>query len=71
VKICGHEEPQILFPRIAFHAGDEPAQYEVAAIKCGSNVEHNFIQCMYNSKEFGLYYPKVHKLRNMSAVEQI
>jgi hypothetical protein len=71
VKILGHEEPQILFPRIVFHAGDDPAQHEVAAIKCGSNVKHNCIQCMYNSKECGPYNPKVDKLRDMSVVEQI
>ena len=59
VKIIGHEEPKILFPRIAFHAGDDPAQHEVAAIKCGSNVKHNCIRCMYNYKECGQYNPEL------------
>jgi len=29
VKILGHEEPQILFPRIVFHAGDLPLNVAV------------------------------------------
>ena len=38
VNILGFEEPLLLFPRIAFHAGDDPAQDEVAGITCGSNI---------------------------------
>ena len=71
VKIIGHEEPKILFPRIAFHAGDDPAQHEVAAIKCGSNVRHNCIRCMYNSKECGQYNPEVDNFRDMTIIQQI
>jgi len=32
-------ELQANYPRIAFHAGDDPAQHEVVGIKCGSNKE--------------------------------
>ena len=71
VKNIGHEEPKILFPRIAFHAGDDPAQHEVAAIKCGSNVRHNCIRCMYNSKECGQYNPEVDNFRDMTIIQQI
>ena len=48
VKILGHKDPKLLFPRIAFHAGDDPAQHEIASIKCGSNVKYCCIHCMYN-----------------------
>jgi hypothetical protein len=71
VKILGHEEPKVLYPRIAFHAGDDPAQHEVASIKCGSNVKHGCIRCMYNSRDGKQYDPKKDKLRDMSMVEQI
>ena len=65
VKILGHEVPKVLNPRIAFHAGDDPAQHEVAAIKCGSNVKHGCIRCMYNSRDGEQYDPKKDKLRDM------
>ena len=71
VKILGYNEPKILYPRIAFHAGDDPAQHEVAGIKCGSNVKHNCIHCLYNSTECGQYNPIVHTLRDLSVVQQI
>ncbi len=71
VKILGHEESKILFPRIVFHAGDHPAQHEVAGIKCGCNVKHNCILCMYQSKECGPYNPEVDNLRDLSVVPQI
>jgi hypothetical protein len=32
VKILGIKEPQAIYPRIAFHAGDDPAQHEVVGI---------------------------------------
>jgi hypothetical protein len=70
VKILGHEEPKLLFPRIAFIIGDDPAQHEVTGIKCGSNVKHGCIQCMYNSRS-GRYDPNRDTLRDMSIVEQI
>ena len=53
IKILGYNEPKILFPRIAFYAGDDPAQHEVAGIKCGSSAKHNCINCLYNSTECG------------------
>ena len=62
---------KVLYPRIAFHAGDDPAQQEVAAIKCGSNVKHGCIRCMYNSRDGKQYDPKKDKLRDMSMVKQI
>ena len=34
VKILGHEEPKLLFPRIVFNAVDDPAQHEISSIKC-------------------------------------
>ena len=51
VKILGHGDPKLQFPRIAFHAGD------IAAIKCGSNVMHNCIRCMYDSRDGKQYNP--------------
>ena len=71
VKILGHEEPKILFPRIAFHIGDDPAQHDVAAIKCSGNVKHGCIRCMYNSREGNEYNRNRDTLRNISVVEQI
>jgi hypothetical protein len=50
VRILCHEESKILFPRIIFHAGDHSAQHEVAGIKCGSNVKHACILCIYHKK---------------------
>ena len=32
VKRLGIKEPQTIYPRIAFHAGDDPAQHEVVGI---------------------------------------
>jgi len=58
VKILGHEEPKVLFPQIAFHAGDDPSQHEVASIKCGSNVKHSSIRRMYNERDDTQYDPK-------------
>jgi hypothetical protein len=66
VKILGYEDDKILFPRIAFHAGDDPAQHEIASIKCGSNVKHSCIRCMYSSREGGQYKPKGHTLRDIA-----
>ena len=71
VKILGHGDPKLLFPRIAFHAGDDPAQHDIAAIKCGSNVMHNCIRCMYDSRDGKQYNPKRDSLRNMTIVDQI
>ena len=36
LKILGQEGTKIFFPRIAFLIGDDPAQHDVASIKCGS-----------------------------------
>ena len=71
VKILGHEEPKLLFPRIVFNAGDDPAQHEIASIKCGSNVKHSCIRCMYHSRDGGLYNPEVDTLRDISVKEQV
>jgi hypothetical protein len=71
VKILGHEEPKLLFPRIAFHIGDDPAQHDVAAIKCSGNVKHGCIRCIYNSREGNEYNRNRDTLRNISVVEQI
>jgi len=58
VKILEYEEPKVLFPRIAFHEGDDPAQDEVATIECGSNMKHSCIRCMYSSRDGTQYDPK-------------
>jgi hypothetical protein len=71
VKILGHEEPKVLFPRVAFHAGDDPAQHEVAGIKYGHNVKHSCIRCMYNTIDGNQYDPQEDTLRDMNIVEQI
>jgi len=51
VKILGHEKPIALFPLMEFNAGDDPVQHEVASIKCGNNVKHSCIRCIYNSRD--------------------
>ena len=61
----------ILFSRIAFHSGDNPAQHDIAAIKCGSNVMHNCTRCMYDSRNGKQYNPKRDSLRNLTIVDQI
>jgi len=48
VKILGVKKPHAIYPYIAFHACDVPAQREVVGIKCGDNVKHGCILCMYN-----------------------
>ena len=71
LKILGIKEPQPIYPRIAFHAGDDPAQHEVVGIKCGTNVKHGCIRCMYDSKDGGQYIRSIHKLRDLSEVKNI
>ena len=71
VKILGIKEPQAIYPRIAFHAGDDPAQHEVVGIKCGSNVKHGCIRCYYNFKDGGQYKRNIHSLRDLSEVQNI
>ena len=71
VKILGIKEPQAIYPRIAFHAGDDPAQHEVVGIKCGATVKHGCIRCMYNFREGGQYKHNIHKFREMSIVPNI
>ena len=71
VKILGIKEPKVIYPRISFHAGDDPAQHEVVGIKCGSNVKHGCIHCMYNSRVGGQYNRNIHELRDLSEVRNI
>jgi hypothetical protein len=55
LKILGQEGTKIFFPRIAFLIGDDPAQHDVASIKCGSKVQHPCIKCMYDLSTGGAY----------------
>jgi len=71
VKVLGHKEPKLFSPRIAFNAGDDPAQHEIASIKCGCNVKHTCIRCMYKSREGGLYVPNIDSLRDLSIKEKL
>ena len=71
VKMLGMKEPQAIYPRIAFHAGDDPAQHEVVGIKCGSNVKHGCIRCMYNFREGGQYKRNIHNLKNLADIQNI
>ena len=71
VRILGIKELQAIYPRIAFHAGDDPAQHEVAGIKCGSNVKHGCIRCMYNFRVGSQYKIKIHNFRDSSIVPNI
>ena len=71
VKILEIKDSQAIYPRIAFHAGDDPAQHEVVGIKCGSNVKHGCIRCMYNSRQGGQYKPNIHNLRDLSEIQKI
>ena len=71
VKILGHEEPKLLFPRIVFNAGDDPAQHEIASIKYGGKVKHSCIRCMFHSRDGGLYDPTVDTLRSISIKDKV
>ena len=55
LKILGQEGTKIFFHRIAFLIGDDPAQHDVASIKCGSKVQHPCIKCMYDLNTGGAY----------------
>jgi len=69
VKSLGINELQAIYPRIAFHASDDPVQHDVAGIKCGSNVKHGCIRCMYNFRDGGQYEPVNHNLRFSSSTK--
>jgi len=70
-EILGIKELQAIYPRIEYHAGDDPAQLEVAGIKCGSNVNHGCIQCMYVFREGAQYKPLDLNLRDLAVVQNI
>ena len=69
--MLGHEKPKLFALRIAFNAGDDPAQHEIASIKCGSNVKHTCIRCMYKSREGGQYDSNTDTLRDMTIKNNI
>jgi len=60
VTILGIKEPQTIYPRIVFHAGDDSVQHEVVGIICGATVKQDCIRCMYNFKEGGQYKHNIH-----------
>ena len=66
MKILGHEGTKIFYPRIAFHIGDDPAQHEVASIKCGSMVRHPCIKCMYDLRASETYVFNIKNFRNLN-----
>ena len=55
LKILGQYQTRIFYPRIAFHVGDNPAQHDVASIKCASKVQYPCIRCMYDLRKGGAY----------------
>jgi len=58
VKILEHEEPKVLYTRLAFHAGDNHAQHEINLTKCGCNVMHSCIRSMCKSRDGTQYDSK-------------
>jgi len=71
VKILGIKEPQAIYPRIAFHAGDDPAQHEVVGIRYGAIIKNGCIRCMHSFREAGQYKHNIHKFRDSSIVPNI
>jgi len=69
VKILGIKDPQAIYPRTAFHAGDDIALHLVVGIKCGATVKHGCIRCVYNFREGGQCKRSIHKFRDLSMVQ--
>ena len=66
LKILGKDGTSTFYPRIAFHAGDDPAQHDVASIKNGPMVRYSCIQCMYDSRKGGPYVYKPENVRKLT-----
>ena len=68
IKAAATRGMLVKISRIAFHAGDDPAQHEVSSIKYGNKVKNSCIRCMYNAIDGNQYNPQVDTLRDIAIV---
>ena len=59
--ILGHDEPRLVFPRLAYCVGDDPALHVFCGVKTG---DRSCLHCEYNPKTDGLFNLERRTLRD-------